>query len=127
MYRAVLFFHFKLKQIKGKVFIKSFCYLINHNHFVLCAYVSKIKKYMKIFFHNVLLAPLLWIVILHRVVDIRLMPYPCSHFYVDIKFGDRLYSKEKRRAWPLLFWIWSVAKIDTKVKVTTWIGQLSKI
>ena len=32
-----------------------------------------------------------------------LMPYPCSHFYFDIKFGDRLYSKEKRRAWPLLF------------------------
>ena len=32
-----------------------------------------------------------------------LLPYPCSHFYVDIKFGDRLYSKEKRRAWPLLF------------------------
>ena len=24
-----------------------------------------------------------------------LMPYPCSHFYFDIKFGDRLYSKEK--------------------------------
>ena len=22
------------------------------------------------------------------------MPYPCSHFYFDIKFGDRLYSKE---------------------------------
>ena len=34
-----------------------------------------------------------------------LMPYPCSHFYFDIKFGDRLYSKEKRRAWPVLFWI----------------------
>ena len=28
------------------------------------------------------------------------MPYPCSHLYFDIKFGDRLYSKEKRRAWP---------------------------
>ena len=26
----------------------------------------------------------------------RLMPYPCSHFYFDIKFGDRLYSKENR-------------------------------
>ena len=34
-----------------------------------------------------------------------LMPYPCSHFYFDIKFGDRLYSKEKRRAWHVLFWI----------------------
>ena len=32
-----------------------------------------------------------------------LMPYPCSHFYFDIKFGDRLYSKEKKRAWPVLF------------------------
>ena len=32
-----------------------------------------------------------------------LMPYPCSHFYFDIKFGDRLYSKEKRGAWPVLF------------------------
>ena len=29
------------------------------------------------------------------------MPYPCSHFYFDIKFGHRLYSKEKRRAWPI--------------------------
>ena len=28
---------------------------------------------------------------------VKLMPYPCSHFYVDIKFGNRLYSKEKRR------------------------------
>ena len=51
------------------------------------------------------------------------MPYPCSHFYFDIKFGDRLYSKEERRAWPLLFWIKSVAKFDVKVKVTTWIGH----
>ena len=31
----------------------------------------------------------------------------------DIKFGDRLYSKEKRRA-----------KIDAKVKVTTWIWHV---
>ena len=37
------------------------------------------------------------------------MPYPCSHFYFDINFGDRLYSKEKRP--------------DIKVKVTTWIGH----
>ena len=34
-----------------------------------------------------------------------LMPYSCSHFYFDIKFSDRLYSKDKRTAWPLLFWI----------------------
>ena len=33
----------------------------------------------------------------------NLLPYPCSHFYFDINFGNRLYSKEKRRAWPLLF------------------------
>ena len=26
-----------------------------------------------------------------------------SHFYFDVKFGDILYSKEKWRAWPLLF------------------------
>ena len=32
-----------------------------------------------------------------------LMPYPCSHFYFDIKFGDRLYSKENRPGSPLLF------------------------
>jgi hypothetical protein len=32
-----------------------------------------------------------------------LLPYPCSHFYFDIKFGDRLYSKENRLSWPLLF------------------------
>ena len=31
------------------------------------------------------------------------MPYPCSHFYFDIKFGDRLYSKENRPGSPLLF------------------------
>ena len=28
----------------------------------------------------------------------NIMPYPCSHFYFDINFGDRLYSKEKRAA-----------------------------
>jgi hypothetical protein len=28
-------------------------------------------------------------------VEMCLMPYPCSHFYVEIKFGDRLYSKEQ--------------------------------
>ena len=52
-----------------------------------------------------------------------LMPYPCSHFYFDIKFGDRLYSKENRLGSPLLFWIQSVAKFVIKVKVTTWIGH----
>ena len=52
-----------------------------------------------------------------------LLPYPCSHFFFDIKFGHRLYSKEKRSTLPLLFWIWSFAKIDIKVKVTTWIGH----
>ena len=52
-----------------------------------------------------------------------LLPYPCSHFCFDIKFGDRLYSKEKRKALPVFFWIKSVAKFDIKVKVTTWIGQ----
>ena len=31
------------------------------------------------------------------------MPYPCSHFYFDIKFG--------------------VTKVDIKVKVTIWIGH----
>ena len=36
---------------------------------------------------------------------INIMPYPCSHFYFDIKFGDRLYSKENRPGSPLLFWI----------------------
>ena len=34
---------------------------------------------------------------------VNIMPYPCCHFYFDIKFGNRLYSKEKIRAWPLLF------------------------
>ena len=33
----------------------------------------------------------------------KLMPYPWSHFYVDINFGNRLYSKEKRPGSPLLF------------------------
>ena len=39
---------------------------------------------------------------LQKKVTSILLPYPCSHFYFDIKFGDRLYSKEKRRAWPVL-------------------------
>ena len=43
-----------------------------------------------------------------------LMPYPCSHFYFDIKFVNKLYSKEKRRAWSLLFWLYSVTKIGIK-------------
>ena len=50
------------------------------------------------------------------------MPYPCSHFYFDIRFGNRLYSNKKKRAWPV-FPIQSVAKFDIKVKVTTWIGH----
>ena len=37
------------------------------------------------------------------LLERSLMPYPCSHFYFDTKFGDRLYSKEKRRVWPVLF------------------------
>ena len=37
------------------------------------------------------------------------MPYPCSHFYFDIKFGYRLYSKEKRRACRQ---IWYQSKSD---------------
>ena len=32
-----------------------------------------------------------------------LLPGPCSGKTFDINFGNRLYSKEKRRAWPLLF------------------------
>ena len=59
----------------------------------------------------------------NRGQSMILMPYPCSHFYFDI-FGNRLYSKEKRRAWPLLFWIKSVTKIDIKVKVSVSIIHL---
>ena len=55
---------------------------------------------------------------------LNLLPYPCSHFYFDINFGDRLYSKENRPGSPLPFWIKSVAKFDIKVKVTTWIGHM---
>ena len=32
-----------------------------------------------------------------------LLPGPCSHFYFDINFGNRLYSKEKRPGSSLLF------------------------
>ena len=35
--------------------------------------------------------------------NLTFMPYPFSHFYIDINFGDRLYSKEKRPDSPLLF------------------------
>ena len=37
----------------------------------------------------------------HSIVTF--MPGPCSHFYFDINFGIRLYSKEKRPGSPLLF------------------------
>ena len=30
-----------------------------------------------------------------------LLPGPCSAFWFDINFGNRLYSKEKRRAWTV--------------------------
>ena len=44
---------------------------------------------------------------LSRKIHVRkcdsLMPYPCSHFYFDINFGNRLYSKENRPGSPLLF------------------------
>ena len=53
----------------------------------------------------------------------QLMPYPCSHFYIDINFGDRLYAKEKKSGSPFLFCIYSVTKFDINVKVTTWIGH----
>ena len=56
-----------------------------------------------------------------------LLPYPCSHFYFDINFGDRLYLKEKRPGSPLLFWIKYVAKFDIKAKVTIWIGHIGLI
>ena len=32
-------------------------------------------------------------------------PGPCSGKKIDINFGDRMYSKEKRPGSPLLFWI----------------------
>ena len=31
---------------------------------------------------------------LRKILWKMLMPYPCTHFYFDIKFGDRLYSFE---------------------------------
>ena len=43
--------------------------------------------------------------VLNDNLNKRLIPYPCSHFYCDIKFGDILYSKEKRPGSPFLFWI----------------------
>ena len=38
-----------------------------------------------------------------RYAKDRHMPYPCSDYKFFIKFGNGLYSKEKRRAWPLPF------------------------
>ena len=35
---------------------------------------------------------------------LKLMPFHvCSHFHFDANFGNGLYSKEKRPAFPLLF------------------------
>ena len=49
-------------------------------------------------------------------VDTTLLPYPCSHFYFDINFGNRLHSKEKRRAWTIFniicYQIWYQSKSD---------------
>ena len=39
------------------------------------------------------------------------MPYPCSHFYFDIKFGNRLYSKEKRRAWQQFVYFYGIGRM----------------
>ena len=41
----------------------------------------------------------------HQIYVHSLMPYPCSHFYVDINFGKRLYLKENRPDSPLFFLI----------------------
>ena len=49
------------------------------------------------------------------------MPDPCSHFYVDINFDNRLYPKEKKPGSPLLFRVKSAAKFDINLKMTTWI------
>ena len=49
------------------------------------------------------------------------MPYPCSHFYVDIKFGNRLYSEEKRRAWPWNFdFFFSIFESPVSGKKNVW-------
>ena len=37
------------------------------------------------------------------LTNLLLMPYPFIHFYFDIKFGNRLFSKEERPGSPLSF------------------------
>ena len=42
-------------------------------------------------------------------------PCPSSHFYFDINFSDRLYSKQKRPGSPLLFYLlWSKWQIGQR-------------
>jgi hypothetical protein len=65
-----------------------FCHWHSHSHnaYQQCLPSSTVQSYRL----NIPKALWMW-----------LLPYPCSHFYFDIKFGNRLYSKEKRRAWPM--------------------------
>ena len=76
--------------------------LLSHTfaHFTGSSYKLKANNQPKI--KNLGLA-LTCIKVVKNCKILTFMPYPCSQFYFDIKFGDRLYSKEKRRAWPLLF------------------------
>ena len=49
----------------------------------------------EVFVCNKMALTFAWLV---EIKSMTLLPYPCSHFYFDINFGDRLYSKEKRSA-----------------------------
>ena len=69
-----------------RVFESSFGWSCQSTNWFQCSKVSFFWSAKRIWFRNIL-------------------PYPCSHFYFDIKFGDRLYSKENRPGSLLLFWI----------------------
>ena len=69
-------------------------------HFIGSSYNLKANNQPKI--KNLGLA-LTCIKVVKNCKILTFMPYPCSQFYFDINFGDRLYSNEKRPGSPLVF------------------------
>ena len=87
-----------INSMHGKLAYKVLNLLFPHHH---CITMLLIGKKTLVETPEIKKTQLIW----WQSITSTLMPYPCSHFYFDIKFGNRLYSKEKRRVWTLLFWI----------------------
>ena len=42
---------------------------------------------------------------------VEVMPYPCSLFYLDVKFGKQIIFKREEDSLPSSHWIWYVTKL----------------